>query len=145
MVPIVVEKKGKQSFSCYVLFFFLCCIIISTLLWRFVQIKMVINKPFNQFLYRLQPSSDLGRGRGSGCGSVCVLSVNRTVVEEKVCFETCSSHYIGCAVLSLETVTVQLLNTSFSFKLCFRKKGVHMKKCCLDTGRPWMQSLIFYA
>lgn len=67
--------------------------------------KMVTNKPFNQFPYRLHPSSDSGGGCGSVCGSVCVVSVGRTVVEEKVRFKTCSSHNIGSAELSFVTIT----------------------------------------
>lgn len=106
---------------------------------------MVANKPLNQFLYRLQPSNDLGGRCGSGCGSVCVLSVTRTVVETKVHFKTCFSHNIGCANLSYWTIALQLLNTGFSIKTCFRKKGVHMKKCCLGTGKHGSQSLLFYA
>lgn len=77
---------------------------------------------------------------------MCVVSVGRNVVEEKVRFKMCLSHNIGCAELSFITTHFQLINTSFSIKtLVFRKKGVHMKKCCLDTGGPWIQCLIMYA
>lgn len=60
-------------------------------------------------------------------------------------FIPCSSHNIGWAVLSFETSTFKLLNTSFSIQTCSRKKGAHVKKCYLDTGRPWIRSLILYA